>query len=244
MHRDFDEALDLMEHTFLVFENAIPNKPQRIKLSFGETYRFAEKNIYQAIIQKLARSQSAVRAAKVLLVNGFVQEQNILHRIIDETTQDITFLVLAVTNDDMTDLHKNFLDAFWREEIDESGDISKSEQKRPMIPRRRIRAYLARSCDAGFGESTVINGIKTIDKMNSGFVHGASPQIMDMYGGSPPHFHISGMLHTPRIKEGERALWHYLYRSFLPYIMVAKALGLEKEVDKLNQQSSILEKRI
>ena len=72
-----------------------------------------KKNIYQAIIQKLAHVQSAVRSAQLPLNNGFVQEQTIIHRTIDETNEDIMFLVYAVTNDRITDLHKRFLEAFW-----------------------------------------------------------------------------------------------------------------------------------
>jgi len=42
-------------------------------LPFGPAYRFKEKDIYQAMIQKLARAQSSVRAGQLLLRSGFVQ---------------------------------------------------------------------------------------------------------------------------------------------------------------------------
>jgi hypothetical protein len=49
---------------------------------------------------------------------------------------------------------------------------------------------------------------RTISKVYSGFVHGASPHIMEMYGGDPPHFHTKGMLGTPRIEEHADDLWN------------------------------------
>lgn len=235
MHTDIDQMLDLMDRTFRDFENSMPSKPQFVKLSFGMAFRFKEKDIYQAMIQKLARVQSSVRAARLLLNNGFVQEQAILHRTIDETNQDITFLVYAVTNDTITDLHKRFLEAFWEEEIDDSGTMMASRQKRPMIPRKKIQDYLAKIKGIDLESSTYQEAIRTVWKAYSGFVHGASPHIMDMYVGDPPHFHTNGMLGTPRIEEHSDDLWNYVYRSFLSHILVAKALRAEKHVEVLNK---------
>ncbi len=83
MHEDFELMLDLMDRSFSDFENGMPTKPAFTRMSFGMAFRYNEKDIYQAIIQKLARAQSAVRAAYVLLKNGYCQEQAILHRVID-----------------------------------------------------------------------------------------------------------------------------------------------------------------
>jgi hypothetical protein len=235
MHADIDQMLDLMDRTFRDFENAMPSKPKLVKLSFGMAFRFKEKDIYQAMIQKLARVQSSVRAARLLLSNGFVQEQAILQRTIDETNEDIMFLVYAVTNDTITDLHKRFLEAFWEEEIDESGTVMASKQNRPMIPRKKIQAYLANIEGVDLNSVTSQDAARTISKAYSGFVHGASPHIMDMYGGNPPHFHTNGMLGTPRMEEHSDDLWNYVYRSFLSHIAVAKALGAEKHVEILNK---------
>lgn len=235
MHTDIDQMLDLMDRTFRDFEKSMPSKPEFVKLSFGMAFRFREKDIYQAMIQKLARVQSAVRAARLLLINGFVQEQAILQRTIDETNEDIMFLVYAVTNDTITDLHERFLEAFWEEEIDESGTLLASKQNRPMIPRKKIQAYLANIEGVNLDIATSQDTARTISKVYSGFVHGASPHIMDMYGGFPPRFHTNGMTGTPRMEEHSDDLWNYVYRSLLSYTAVAKALGAEKHVEILNK---------
>ena len=242
MYEDFEIMLDLMDRAFNDFENLMPKKPVRVKLAFGMAFRYKEKDIYQAIILKLARAQSAVRAACVLLKNGFLIEQAILHRAIDETNEDIIFLVYAVTNDTITDLHKRFLNAFWEEEIDESGNMIDSKQKRPMIPRKKIRAYLADVEKNVLDPSRSIELSRTISKTYSGFVHGASPHIMDMYGGNHPHFHTKGFLGTPRMQEYADDLWNYMYRTFLSHIVVAKALGAKKHVEILTKHKLIFEK--
>jgi len=242
MHKDFELMLDLMDRAFRDFEDPMPNKPVHVKMAFGMAFRFREKDIYQAIILKLAHAQSAVRAAYVLLQDGFLQEQAILHRVIDETNEDIIFLAYAVTNDTITDLHKRFLDAFWEEEIDESGNMIDSRQKRPMIPRKKIRAYLANVERVVVDQSRSIELSKTLSKTYSGFVHGAAPQIMDMYGGNPPHFHTKGLLGTSRMQEYADDLWNYMYRTFLSHIIVAKVLGAKKHVEILDKYKLMFEK--
>lgn len=235
MNPDINEMLELMDQTFQDFESGMPSSPQMVKLSFGFSYRFVEKDIYQAMFLKLARVQSLVRAATVLLANGFVQEQGILQRTIDETNEDIMFLVYSVTNDEITELHKKFLEAFWEEEIDESGTLMNSKQKRPMIPRKQIQAYLAKIEGVKIEPSRQQDAAKTIYKTYSGYVHGASPHLMDMYGGNPPHFHTNGMLGTPRIEEHAGDLWNSAYRSLISHIAVAKALGSETHATILIQ---------
>lgn len=238
MHEDFELMLDLMDRSFCDFENRMPSKPVFKRMSFGMAFRYKEKDIYQAIIQKLARVQSAVRAAYELLKKGYCQEQAILHRVIDETNEDIIFLVYAVTNDSITDLHKRFLVAFWEEEIDESGTLIESKQKRPMIPRKKIRAYIAKVEGNILDSSRSIELSRTLSSTYSGYVHGASPQIMDMYGGNPPHFHTKGLLGAPRIDEHTWDLWNYMYRTFLSHILIAKALGAEEHVNILSKYQS------
>ncbi len=235
MHPDFEIMLDLMDRTFQDFENSMPNKLVFVKLFFGGAFRYKEKDIYQALIQKLAKVQSTLRAAYFLLKRGYVQEQAILHRVIDELNEDILFLVYAVTNEEITDLHKRYLEAFWEEEIDESGDMIDSKQKRPMILRKKIRAYIAQVEGTTLDPSRGIELSRTLSKAYSGFVHGASPHIMDTYGGNPPHFHTKGMLGTPRMEEYADDLWNYMYRTYLSHILVAKALGAEKHLEILNK---------
>lgn len=224
--------LQAMERVGRTLEDHTP-KPKFVTLPAGKVFRYVEKDIYQAMIQKLARVRSLVRAAEILLEHGHVQEQAILSRAIDETNEDIMFLVYAVTNDRITDLHKRYLEAFWMEEVDDSGNIIESQQKRPMIPRRKIRAYLAKLEGIEMDPHTATTATTSISKAYSGFVHGASPHIMDMYGGSPPHFHTQGMHGTPRVQEHAQDLWNYFYRSFLSHIAVVKAYGAENLVSKL-----------
>jgi len=110
-----------------------------------------------------------------------------------------------------------------------------------MIQRKKIRAYIANVECVAMDPSSEIELSRTISKVYSGFVHGASPHIMDSYGGNPPHFHTQGMLGTPRIEEYTHDLWNYMYRSYLSHIIVAKAIGAAKYVEILTKHKEQFE---
>jgi hypothetical protein len=142
--------------------------------------------------------------------------------MLDEFNEDIQFLSLGVIYSDLSELHKRYLEAFYMEEF----GCEKTE--RPMIPRQKIRAYIANSQARGPNPHGAIKAGKEVSNIYSGFVHGVSPHIMDMYGGQPPKFHVRGMLGTLRIIEHEEDLWNYVYRGILSCAFAAKVFGHEK----------------
>ena len=77
----------------------------------------------------------------------------------------------------------------------------------------------------GLDPSTGAEVTRTISKAYSGYVHAASPHIMDMYGGNPPRFHVRGMRGTPRHAEHRADLWNYFFRGIIAFGFAAKAFG-------------------
>jgi len=218
------QTLCHMESTLSDLENRVP-EPQRVPMGDSFAFRYIEKSIHQAIVQKLARLISTLHSARILLECGFIQEQAALQRMLDEFMEDITFLSYAAISNDMTELHRAYLDAFYEEEFDKPEDSIGSTQKRPMVKRQRIRAYLAKLEDNALDPSSWVAVTRTISKAYSGYVHGASPHIMEMYGGNPPKFHVSGMAGTPRFAEHRDDLWNYFYRGICAFGFSAKAFG-------------------
>lgn len=221
-----------MVQAFERLEQQVPS-PQSVSWKDGFVFRHMEKTIQQALVQKLARVISGLHAIDVLLINGFVQEQGVLNRTLDEISEDIAFLAAAITNDTVTDLHKQYLEAFYEEEFDNPESPIDSTQKRSYPPRRKIRAYITRVLGEGLNPSKTLDAGETISKAYSGFVHAASPHIMDMCGGDPPRFHLAGMKGTPRIREHVDDAWNYFYRGLITTVLVAKALGDGPLVDHL-----------
>jgi hypothetical protein len=225
MEQLYDEALINMEDTVHVLAQRVP-PPQRVPYKDSFVYRYVEKSIHQALVQKLARLVSTLQAARLLMEHGFVQEQATLQRVLDEIEEDITFLAFGVIFNDMTPLHQSYLDAFFEEEFDADTAL-KSTQKRPMVPRKKIRAYISRVEGAPIDIGREVELCRTLFKVYSGYVHAASPHIMEMYGGAPPKFHMHGMPATKRHREHRTDLWNYFYRSLIAFSIVAKAFGDE-----------------
>jgi hypothetical protein len=203
------------------------SQPTAMAHGDGYVFRYHEHNVHQALVQKLARVISGLHAARLLLAHGFLQEQGALQRMLDEFNEDILFLAYSVISGETTELHREYLAAFFQEEFDNPASAIESTQKRPMVPRKKIRAYLARIEGAGIDPSCGAEVMRTVDKTYSGFVHGASPHIMDMYYGDPPHFHVRGMLGTARANEHREDLWNYFYRSIGSFVCATKAFGAE-----------------
>lgn len=218
------QTLSQIESTVELLASRV-NPPKFIKLDSGPAFRYKEKNIHQAIVQKLARVASGLNASSVLLESGYVQELGALQRMLDEFNEDIVFLSLGVIYDDISQLHVRYLDNFYMEEFE--ADKTNQASDRAMIPRKKIRAYCANSQAGGSNPSTVLGDCKVVSSAYSGFVHGASTHIMDMYGGNPAKYHLTGMLGTPRIDEHEEDIWNNFYRSMLSCAIAAKAFGDE-----------------
>jgi len=227
-----DRALEVIERAFRAMEDALP-KAKLISRGPTKVFRFKDPDIHHAIVMKLARLVSLLRGAKLLMESGYVQEQGILHRAIDETHEDIVFLVCAVTNDKVTELHQRYLEAFWQEEFEHGEDGALETNARPMVRRNKIRAYISRILGGGGDPSTANKVGYTIYSGFSGFVHGAAPHIMDLYGGSPPKFHTQGVKGTPREEEYRYDYWNYVYRGLLSCIFAAKAFGAADLVSDL-----------
>lgn len=231
--RLYFSAIANMQNTVHVLAKRVP-PPQRVPYKTSFVFRYVEQTTEQALVQKLARVVTTLQAAKVLMENGFVQEQGALQRVLHEIHEDITFLAYALIFNDLTPLHKQFLDAFYEEEFD-TDDPVESTQKRPMVRRSKIQAFIANKEGSDLDPSRMIALSKTLTKAYSGFVHAASPQIMDMYGGNPPHFHVEGMLGTQRHAEHRLDLWNYYFRSILAFGLAAKAFGDQELFDEIHR---------
>jgi len=230
MDRLYNQALGKMEQTLRILEGRVP-PPQRVPFKDSFVYRYVEKTLLQAVVQKLARLVSGLHAARLLMEHGFVQEQGALQRMLDDIEEDITFLTFSVIFNSPTPLHQKYLDEFYQEEFDAKTGKA-STQKRQMIKREKIRAYIART---DRDPSRAIDVSRIINKAYSGFVHAASPHIMDMYGGNPPHFHTRGMAGTRQQRACRKDLWNYFYRSLLAFASSAMAFEDGELYEQLNE---------
>jgi hypothetical protein len=92
MEEPYEQLLRVME---LAFEKLASQVPPPQPALFGPNkfvFRYKERTLKQAIVQKLARIISGLRAALLLLRNGLLQEQAVIQRVLDEFCEDVLFL--------------------------------------------------------------------------------------------------------------------------------------------------------
>ena len=115
-----------------------------------------------------------------------------------------------------------------------------------MIPRKKVQAHNARVFaaipDSQFDPSRTREVLWTINKAYSGYVHAASPHVMEMYGGNPPRFHMSGMLGTSLEQAHREDFWNYVCRSIYAVGPVAKAFGDDVRWEKIREYARWFER--
>ena len=199
--------------------------PQQVPFRDGFVFRFIEKSLEQALLLKLARVVTGLKAVDVLLAKGLLQEMAATCRMLDEIGEDINFLAAPLTNNEVTELHERYLHGFWAEEFS-NADNTLARHERPDTPRRKkIQGYVQRVLNPTDNPSRVSDVSQAINSTYSGYVHASAVQVLDMYGGDPPHFHIEGMQGTPRTDDHVHDAWNYFYRGLGAAIVVSRAFG-------------------
>lgn len=235
----FLQALTVMTNAFRRLESRL-DPPERVPHEDSFVYRYREKGIPQALVQKLARSISGLNAIDLLLLNGFLQEQGVMQRTLDEIHQDIFFLALAVTNDEITDRHRKYLEVFYDDPVLRLGSHAERFRKPDLVPRRKIHAYVRRAMHGVTHDPDQLEEV--VSAAYSGYVHAASPYIMDMCDGDPPRFRVAGIDSPERIKDHVLDAWNYYYRGLLATAAVANAFGDEPLVKALSEYTVKFEK--
>jgi hypothetical protein len=246
-----DDLADLFERTMLCLETSLAAlardvpPPARVPTDNGHVFRFAEKSIHQAIVQKLTVLISNMRASEMLLNAGFILEVGALQRQIDDAIQDVEFLALGWLEDNLPERHHDFLDAFYAEEFVDGKRTGKPHVSKHHVPREKIRAYVANNSGKGGNPSEEIKAGKTLYKAYSGYVHGASQNIMELYGGKPAKFHVRGMADTPIWINCKNGRVHFYLLSLLALFKAAPAFEMEpnEEMKQLLSKLSDAHKR-
>jgi len=235
----YETVLPLVTDTFSLVERRVA-PPRRVLFGRQTTYRFVEKQPEQAILLKLARVATGLQTCFLVLEAGFTQEVGALQRIVDELCSDIAFLTAPLVGFPREPAHDQYLNDFFAEEYTDPENVVGSAQKRDRVPRRKIRAYLARMLNSDEPASTVIATSEALENAYSGFVHGAGVHTMDTFFGNPPRFHIDGTDQSPFLDDHYRDFRNYLHRALGASAMAAKSVDEGEYCMALTQRSNEL----
>ena len=155
-----------------------------------------------------------------------------MFRVLDEFEEDVQFMCEAIQSGQPSTLQERFIADFFQSEFSDEHPLV-AAQRRDRVPRQKIQAALARLAENPVNSSDAQELARTITKTNSGYVHGTSEHILDMYGGNPPQYHVGGMLGTRQQRVFENQAWDYFYRGLLTFMAAAGAFGRERLLREL-----------
>ena len=223
-------ALKELEGHYHGMERKLP-APVRAKIGSGTYFRHPQISDSLLVYLKGVKLISTLNAALILLRHGYTQEIGALCRMVDDYCNEIMFLINPLGEGGPSKDQIRMFESFFQEEFDNPDNPLASSQDRETVPRRKINAAFGKIVSDELNPNDAQNMLSTIHKAFSGYVHGAYPHIMEMYGGMPPHFHMDGMLGTPRIPEWEGQLVTYVYRAIMCAELTSRKLA-QPEVEK------------
>jgi len=225
----FASALGSLENFLRTIERS-NLKPKIVDRAGHVAVRFDKKLPEEALLLKFARLVSLNRAMILLSDEGFVQEQGIIQRAIEETNEDIMFFSINITGSGNSDKFESFLQEFWKEDYEDPSDPVGTRIPRAYT-RKGIGSFLNRVFDQP-NPSSADGAAKTIYNMYSGFTHGAAPQILELYDYEGKMFLVNGIQGTNRHLDYIFDAQNSVYRSLLSAVAIAKAFG-SKELLKI-----------
>lgn len=217
-------------------------QPVSVKDKTYPRWRFPNEGVAEAVLLKGVRIISALNTLIILIRGGYVQEMGVIWRTIDEFFVDIAFLLEGFPNKKLSVSQRQFLDDFYQEEFNKPENPLESTQKRKTVNRRKMYASIGRAMSEFVEPQQGQELFRTIGKTFSGYVHGAYPHVMELYGGDPPKFHLDGMLNTPRDEEALQNSMHYFYRGIQALMFIALAFKDPSIFDDLKKVRDEFEK--
>lgn len=222
-----EKTLAQLGSLYLEMSTQIP-PPQFVDIHGHKTFRYLDISESLACFLKGVKIVSSLNASIILLRAGYAQEIGALCRMVDDFCNEIFFLLKPQDGENFSKEQIQFLEDFFQEEFDKPMDPLSSTQKRTNVPVRKIHATFAKLAASEINPSDAQEMLRTTHQAFSGYIHGAYPHIMEMYGGAPAHFHLAGMANTPRVDEWRGQLIGYVYRALIMSVFVARKLGLSE----------------
>jgi hypothetical protein len=211
----FDQTLEQLKsriHPLARFVHTFSSTlaPPIMERSYGG-FRYATPDFRHFCLLRACRIVSALNAAIELARCGYTQEIGVLHRVVQESTSQVTAVMAQITEDNrVSGKLEAFIAEFFKDtqrgESVKPRSSAKLSQKfiNELIGSQLDKFSMLAPSDAGWKSAADLHW--HIDWVFSNYVHGKYPETMDMYGGVPGRFHLSGMRGTPKDLENLQML--------------------------------------
>jgi len=209
-----------------VCQNLQGEFPQPWVLEYSEemyTYRHHPSELSNTLAAyiKLVRIVSLLNACICLMKNGFVQEVHSLGRAIDESCQDITFLIIPENLGANREKQLEMLSEFYKE-ITENPDDPLAVNSYHAVDRKYVRSAIS-NVMGRIGNPHFMRQVgKASHRLFSSFLHGAYVCIMESFNPGTGKFETNGLpSSSPRVQDCEEYFVMHIYQAILAAALVA-----------------------
>jgi hypothetical protein len=205
-------------------------RPAVVKHGEGFVERHAplERTNGLAAYLKVVKACSTLNGALTLLDGGYVQEAYALGRIVMEQVEDSQFFVIPRDeNVRLTKHQTEALDEFYQEEFTDAGDPIGSSQERHRVRREKVRAAIHQDIE---DPSTAGAITKALNRVFSGYIHGAYVHVMELHSNTPGRYSLRG------------GQGHHLTEAidYFPQFVFSTALAVELLVSRTPDRDDLM----
>lgn len=195
-------------------------------------YRYKKPDYRHFVLLRMCRVVSALNAANVLARSGYPQEIGVLHRVVRESTSQISAVMAQIDSaETVSGGLAEFIEAYFE-------DSERHEGQQPLPQKKLSQRYVNELIGAELdpfsenkpedpGWKSAAERHQYIDWIQSNYVHGRYPETMDLFGGHSGHFHLHGMKGTPKDKENIVLMEELINSASLSFIRVALSLKID-----------------
>src|SRR6266851_2558009 len=228
--RSLESRVDPLARLVHAFEASLPKPVRYHSGKEHHGFRYAKPCIEHFCLLKAARVVSALNASLVLARNGYPQEVGVLIRTLIEFTTHIEFV--SSGRDDAGQVHSEiakYVDDFFADFARNSRDDFKRAQVKQGAVNKRLGDSLDEIAQREGGNRNRVAAERLYSNIYltySNYVQGKYPEIMDMYGGVPEHFHLYGMGGTPKDDENFQIVDTFLDTASIAFKLMVSQLRL------------------
>lgn len=174
------------------------DRPSLVRRGRHRGYRYSQPSLHHFCLLRGARVVSALNASIELANAGYSQEVQTLLRTMVEYTTQIDFMLASIDKDGALSADAaEFISSYFE---DDSRD-NPTTGRRTKLAQKSVHEKIGARLDSFSDDKTKSPAEKLLSSVYmrfSNYVHARYPESMDMYGGMPGRFHVTGMRHTPK----------------------------------------------
>ncbi|MGO9681073.1 MAG: hypothetical protein ACLPTZ_00390 [Beijerinckiaceae bacterium] len=229
----FEEQLDPLARVVRLFSASL-DPPVLVDDREGRVYRYRAPDIRHFCLLKAVVTLSALNASLVLARHGYIFQVFVLLRTVFECASQIEYVLDPSEDDDHRVDVERYVSGYF---ADSDRDPAAATETAAQVRQKKVHTVIGKTLDHVMEQSGETEGRKpgadayfAVYRAFSNFVHGKYPESIDLYGGRPGWFHMTGMSGTPKDDEMLAMLEPVIGTASNVFAQMIQRLGLGRLV--------------